>query len=391
MEKLRRIIGTAPIESKMFGAFILSIAAMVAFRACQVLNMPKIQEDEIALSDRTSQKPRGIEKYIPPAELGRVVAEKFDPKVTKTIIYFADRHPMSTDDSVGMNVQSELYGMFEDIIERYGKLPMVIENWPDGIDYSTSPIEVVAGLFQDIGADGNFVATLMAEPDFAKRREMLRGVVGKDIVPAGMYAMLSRKELVPLGSINPYEAVEVNQGIREMSFVNTVISDPSAVVCENNLEMKFAEAQRKFLEGKRSKAIVDCYCGTRLRVRNILDKFVHDRTVLAPGRECEAAARYLIDGGDFVIIVAGTNHIPESLRFMERAGVNYTVIAPKGIAKNFPAALTQIVKPDVDFADDANGTCAKLEPAHRAKLEAEAEARMRKQIEALMEGFDTDD
>lgn len=322
---------------------------------------------------------RKFNEYTPPPE-GVIVKKFFKSGNRKTVIYIADEHPIDGADKQKLpkafNAQRELYFIIEDIVRKYGQVPLVLENWPIGLT-TQHIVEAKGDTFIEAGQDPDGVMKrIIGERDFSKRAEISHQSVGNNIVPGSMFAMLSYPDkVIPIGSVTMQELEELDALTRSFFSSSSAIDHPSEVKCSNTLT--FAQAKDAFEKGKRGKSVVDCYCAVRHEVLAIVEAFFNDRLVLSPRREMVSALTVFDSGSDFAVIAAGINHIPESLKLLdERGDINYIVVSPRSIQDAFPRALTTPIVPTINLEDDKDGTCAR----RIQELQSEQQRRMIEQL-----------
>ncbi len=322
-----------------------------------------------------------LNEYTPPPE-GVIVKKSIKLENRKTVIYIADEHPISMADRQksprAFQAQRELYLIIEDLVRKYGKVPVVLENWPIGL--TTSHIlETNGEVFAETSQDPDGVMKrIVAERDLSQRASIARNSVGNNIVPGSMFAMLAYPDrVIPVGSVTMEELQRIDVLDKAFFQVAQITEHPSEVQCGGALN--FSQARDAFRKGKRTRNIVDCYCAVRDKILAIVDAFMEDRAVLAPKREMISAFSVLDqENSDFVVVVGGLNHVPESLRLLDgESDVNYIVVSPKALGEHFPKALTVSGFPVIEFEDDKDGTCER-------RVQEMREQEQRKLIEELM-------
>lgn len=288
---------------------------------------------------KSVEHPReSLEQYEVPPRYGKVVDRYFDPKNTRTVVYIADHHALGGGQR-GADTQRDIYLILEDIIRSQQSLPLVIEELPIGVEIT----DIISIFLQSGGSDAELLRSIIQEPNIHKRQAMARDAVGKSNIPAPMFAIFARPEVIPLGS-SPQDGVDRYTELwNGMLAATRILHDLSVIKCPEG-DMDLAAAQKKFLGGSKNKNIIACYCDIRARIDRALRDFEHSRFVEAPRNEMNAAFQYLQGGNDFVVVVAGVNHLPESMRIMKERSVNRIVIAPNQISGAFPAALEEVIQ-----------------------------------------------
>nr|MBP7898609.1 hypothetical protein [Candidatus Gracilibacteria bacterium] len=68
-----------------------------------------------------------------------------------------------------------------------------------------------------------------------------------------------------------------------------------------------------------------------------------------------------------VVVVAGTNHMPEAMRMMRQRSVNRIVIAPNNLVPDFPQALDRVAQGFGEVHDRHDHACQAWERQVKAK------------------------
>lgn len=314
-----------------------------------------------------------LRSYFPPPQHGVIVRpfESFGGQ--KKIIYVVDEHPMQMTDHTALTAQRDLYWILRDMIIKFGKVPVVFENLPIGVtaaDMAAMPAEDKAAM--DIDGSGDF-ARVFGISNLGERRMIAEEMVGKSLMPAGMFAMAAHREIIPIGSTTPDEAVLVGQQAIDQQALIHALGHRDEVPCDDRGRLNLDLASRAFERGDRSSSVVDCYCGVRAQMDGVVSEFLQDRYVEAPRREISAAAGY---PGDFVVVIAGLHHLHRSMQLMGDNGLDFMVVAPRSLEHRFPDAFGPPTRP-VTLPDDALGTCAQFEARALEQLR-------RQQSDALM-------
>lgn len=362
----------SPLSSKLLPRVILSAALVVSALAegcSKKISDVKIVDAVDILPQSPSptipSKPfktpsKTLESFQISPEYGRMMNRYFDPKNTKTIIYIVDQHALSLDDVKGMEIQRKLYGIFEEIIRTQGVLPMVVEDLPADIQ----PNQITEDTIRSLGG-GEILSEILRESDPVKKQIMARKFVGTVPVPAGMFAMLACSEMVTIGSVTHEDNAKTLKLMDGILLADRILKDPSSVNCAHS-DFSLEEAMDRFLDGSQDGQILRCYCDVRHRIHQAIEDFSKDRFEVAPRKEMEAAFRYLQTSGDFVVVVAGLNHLPASMSLMKNASVNRIVIAPSELVSEFPQAMTSVSKKfPPTLPDRKDEACRKWEQIER--------------------------
>lgn len=302
--------------------------------------------------------------YTPPPEHGVIVRpfENFGGR--KKIIYVVDEHPMDMSNATALRSQREIYFLLRDMIAKFGQVPVVLEDLPIGVtaaDMAAMPSDAKAEM--DMDDTGTFLR-LFETSDYAERVRIAEEMVGRSLVPAGMFAMAAHREIVAIGSTTPDEAVMLGKQLSDQEALIHALAHKDEVPCDDHGRLNLDLASRAFERGDRSDPVVACYCGVRAQMEAVVDEFLQDRYVLAPRREISAAAGY---PGDFVVVIAGLHHLHNSMHLMADNGLDFMVVAPRALEGRFPEAFGPPGRP-VTLLDDTAGTCAGFEAALLERL-----------------------
>jgi len=348
-------------KNKEIRKSLLALAVYSVF-VTAVINLVRDQAEQVMADTENSQNlensPMDFLTYNPPADYGSVIERKFGPNNKKTILYVLDSHPQTMEDKESLDVQVDLYLIFKDFIDRYGSLPMVIENWPIGAkaeDFTTSHFSDET----DPYAGNGLIKKIVGETDFEKRRTIVEASLGKTIVPAGMSAMFAYPELEPIGSVTPSELEYIDRSIGDLQLAQIALEYPEHFPCNKDGSLNLKKARELFEKGDLSEEILQCYCGTRGYLSYTIPAFFNDRFVQAPEREITAAINH---NGNFTFVVAGTNHLPQALKIMKEKDLNYVIIAPRSLTSKVPRVLDDLPSLE-NLPDDSNGSCEKFQNA----------------------------
>lgn len=335
--------------------FALAVSSLIdgcGKKALDVVDIPEVTSP-VLLKENLS-----FDTYQVPSQYGKVIDRHFDPKNSKTIVYIADRHALNMS-PVGLGVQRDIYYILEDLLKRQGALPLLIE------DLSTE-VGTNNLLEQAMSADLDGVLRgISSEKDPIKRQTLVRAALGKYDIPATLFALLAYPEIVPLGSVTLEDNLKTNAQIDAVMLVDRILKNPSIANCPDGQNL--ADVSDAFFDGSYDQEVLDCYCDMRAKMNQVLSDFSHDRFVNSPRKEMDTAFAYLDAGHSFVVVVAGTNHMPEVMRMMRQRSVNRVVIAPNDIASEFPQALDHVAQGFGEVHDRDDHACQTWEQKAKAK------------------------
>ena len=172
----------------------IAAAALVGSYNCEKRGGTKHAEESVSVQ---KFDPRS---YQPPKE-GRIwkQSKELDPD-RQTIVYIPDMHGLP-DRPETWPVQKEIFAIVEDAIQKYGRVPLVLEEWIDygkGADYS----------FEQ-HVQGNYLQEFAAEPDLEKRRAMALSLISRGKGRGTTFLpVVYRKELIPLASQDRAQSVQ---------------------------------------------------------------------------------------------------------------------------------------------------------------------------------------
>lgn len=369
MEKPRGISRREVIRGIVGGGAVLATATVMGYVGNEVLS---ILEGRTRPAEEFPHMERfSLLDYAPPAE-GVIIKSQLVDVRGKTVIFIPDAHPnpgMSPELLVeARQVQREVTALIEDLIQRYGKTPVVLENWPKGLTANDVKERPDDGGGDDFDRDFEMVRRIAQEPNSAKRKTMASEAAANTLTPAGMLLMVTyQDEMIPLGSTTQEETEAVLESASQFGIMDRALRSPEEFMCTSetgeNTGLTLRQAMARFEKTgtKRPKNAVDCYCQFRQSAMAIREDFIQDRFIDAPRREVFAALDY--EGGEgFVVIVAGMNHLQEGLRLLDEARVNYLVLSPQTVAGRCPVYMREpAAPPEIPLKDDVRGTCANWE------------------------------
>lgn len=323
------------------------------------------------------------EQYTPPAE-GTIVKSRFDPRFKKTILYFPDAHPVSGAAEMlnihAKKVQRELLKLVLDLIQKVGRVPVVLESWPVGAGVEAlkeTPPEAAA---ED--EDFRRIYEIARNPDAKERKRIVDKIVGTTLTPVGMALMTAyQDECIPLGSETSYDdTTDSLELVNEMQRLQDMSTHPDDFECIANHPLKkpltLGAAMRAFRTKRRSLEAVSCYCLFREMMNDAGERLIRTRYMEAAQKETAAALRY---PGQFVVVIAGTNHVAVTLQILEDQPVNYLVIEPRSLGIPREQYLKDPQRPPL-LPDDAQGTCERV-----------AEVQRQRTLDALGKWLDSED
>ncbi len=255
------------------------------------------------------------------------------------------------EDKASIAVQRDLYYIFKDFIAQYAHLPMVIENWPKGVkaeDFNSGNFDDEV----DPHLGNGLMKKILSEEDLNERQKIVEANLGNTIVPAGMFSFA---EFEPIGSVTQSQLHSVHRSIEDVNFAQFIIDYPQDVPCNKDNSFNLGAARDRFLGANLNQEVVECYCGLREYLRQTVPRFFNDRFVKAPEREIDAAMDY---DKEFVVVVAGMNHLPQSLKIMDEQELNYVIVSPASLDEKIPKVLDDLPRFEIEsFPDDTTETC----------------------------------
>ena len=312
------------------------------------------QSDKIIRSSPKSERPKenfDFQKYIPPNE-GVIVKSDFNPTNKKTIIYIPDHHanknlPKSMWPLI-LKANREQYFILVDLLNKYGKVPLALESWLNGfnIDDAKKP-DALKVLPQD----------LLSTNSFEKRKQIALNKLNTRLVRgARVFLATYQDDAIPIGTVSPEEFTQIVESEQLMNNYINYLDDPSQFTCA---DMSMDQVEVKFSENEKTSAVIDCYCklhAVGVQMKDIL----FNRVRKIARQEIRSAAAY---DHQYIVVVAGTQHLPEAMREMKKQNVNYHVVFPKSLApiaesllsKDYAAKDPATVKTGVP--DDNEKTC----------------------------------
>lgn len=301
---------------------------------------------------------QNIDQYELPPQYGKVIDRYFDPKNSKTIVYIADRHALNMN-PIGLSVQRDIYYILEDILKRQGALSLLIEDLSTEVGMNNLLEQAMS-----VDLDG-VLKRISSEKDPTRRQALARAALGKYDIPATLFALLAYPEIVPLGSVTLEDNLKTNAQIDAVMLVDQILKNPSMANCPDGENL--GNVSGAFFDGSHDQKVLDCYCGMREKMNQVLNNFSHDRFVNSPRKEMDRAFAYLDAGHSFVVVVAGTNHMPEAMRMMRQRSVNRIVIAPNNLVSDFPQALDHVTQGFGEVHDRHDHACQAWERQVKAK------------------------
>lgn len=307
--------------------------------------------------------PENLAKYLPAQDFGTITKKNFFPGVQKTVIFVPEMHKSSQNggvleelDQVANPVHEEIYLIIADLLQKFGKMPLVMETWikeNDRIDVATHPY------FQD-----TVFQQLMSIRDPEKRLEFGRAMAAATDIPADFSLLAAFKgDLSPLGTITKKEAAKLDEDIRD-SVARVNLYTTKKPVCDGVISKKsmgISDVSAEFKDGNR-KDVKHCYCALHLLTR--IDRDQEDqRYNSVPLRELNAA---LQAPENVVILTSGQAHNQKAIDELgKNKAANYMVISPVTLVKFLKlTADDKEKKVPIRYADAPDHTCEKLGEKH---------------------------
>ena len=316
-----------------------------------------------------------------PVEGGQIVDSHLESPDAKTVIFFADEHPGPTaDDSLVAefrHYQLSTFGNVSDLVSRYGRVDLAKE---------MSTADVTAEELREIeGEDVADIRRVARTADPKEREQLGRELVGRTYTnTAGAFLIAAYPDQVNSIPVYTYEELrEANKWDGQIRDIVVAADHQDQLPCMNDSSMSLAKA-KKLMGGKgaRAKKALECFCQVHHAESDAIGEFARNRHVDAPRKEVDAALK---GKGEFAVLIAGSLHLAEAVRYMKERGVNYIVVAPSGEEEEVRKYLAGVPKMEALLAPDPKGVCAGTRAQYDAFMEKkEAEAR-RARAKALRE------
>lgn len=324
-----------------------------------------------------TEKPNFAE-YTPPPE-GRLIKQKLHSRDGKTVFFLHDIH-VDPEESTGeqqenLQVQKQLYAIVRDLVERYGRVGLVLEGWPHG-----ATLQGLTAYFQSTPQSPDEdpqmlgMRKLLTEPNLQKRRQMAETMVGVTAMGAGLILMAAYPDQITTYGSDFDPVRETLQPAQDLDNMVFAVDHPEQIPCPHTQQFTVAGAIQRFPDLRKSTAVRDCYCEFRAYVENTVRDFEQSRFIDAPGREIRVA----LDAAEPVIaVIAGMNHAQEAMRLLDTNRINGICVAPAVIAEEARDFLAHPHSPGIVIPpDDAYGTCATWTAERQAAYDQAVQAQL---------------
>lgn len=333
-----------------------------------------------------------LHNYTPPPEGIVIGTAHFDPSNTGTVVLLPDLHTMAGAQD-GTQVQTELFRIVQDLITKYGRIPIVQEGMVD-IPADTLMDQKIADALPaeaQIAHGQKLLAPIYWKKDEAERVSNVEQLLGDPELPAFQMLLAAYKDKIEIiGATTHIEAV-ITLGVHDsVIHASHIIEHAGDYQCSAKSPHTFAEAVNYFRGEVRkntalSKELLRCYCAMRNGIQAIHTEFIKDRKKSAQ-REAEAAVPQAQQHG-ITVVIAGSNHLPTALNVLKSKPVNYVVVSPFSIRNDVDATIQNGPSWGQTGLDDKKGECAPFDKA-LLKQVREAEARLQRE---MMKWMETDD
>ena len=313
----------------------------------------------------------GFYEYTPVSG-ATVVDSHFESEKAKTVIVFADVHPGYTDDPVLMQrferYQKCTYDNVADLIRKHGIVDLVQEN--------STPGFTADALAQVEGDELAQIREIALNPDDLSRIRSARRFVGTSPWNGASACLIASYGSKGINSLPVYTLSELDEVTRIESTArafSVLAVSPEQLGCGDDSSMNFPQAKAKFEAGDRSDRVVDCFCAPHHAETDALAAFSKNRHIDAPRKEVDAALR---SDNNFAVIVAGSLHLREAVRYMREQRVNYIIVSPFEYADETRKNISVQTQIGHTLAPDPDGVCAETRAGYE-KMKNEAEERER--------------
>lgn len=352
-------------------------AALGAMFAVPVLDgCRKVKKAVGAVAGRPNERSKespvesfDFHKYAPVSD-GVVVDSHFESESAKTIVIFPDAHPGYSDSPAMLQLferyQKFIFDNVVSLISMHGTVNFAPENSVVGTDerwFAKSTNPNLKDLKQIVGIPGDL-----------SRRRFARDVVGTDPwnnASACLIAAYSSRgiKLRPVYTLP--ERIEVDKISSTVRAFSALAVSPEPLGCGDDSSMNFLQAKAKFEAGDRSEAVTDCFCAIHYSEADAVANMSKNRAIDAPRKEVDAALR---SDSNFAVIVAGSWHLREAVKYMRERRVNYIVVAPFEYASGTVLDIFLERRVGHVLAPDPEGVCAKTRTIYE-EMKRRAEER----------------
>jgi len=274
-------------------------------------------------------EPQQVEKFdlrtYKSPEAGRIWKTHLSESSEKSIVYIPDIH-QKKDNPEEWLIQGQIFAIVEDAIQKYGKVPVVIEGWTD---------------FED--SKGNFrrniederLMTIASEPDIGKRKKAAIERIQQGKGSAGsLLSAVYQDEIEPVPSQNQ---AEVRRDLRRAmlnKFLGNIRNEnaPCSAIGVPEARMGIDSALDQSSAEAMTPELVACQCTYLTILRNSIRDLSSSRRKRAAAIEIKRGVEHK---NPFIFVIAGTAHVIEAMRVMEEGNVSYVVVVPHSNDMNY--------------------------------------------------------
>lgn len=318
-----------------------------------------------------------IQTYKPPSE-GVVLDKVIHPHSTWNIIELLDLHPswgrlQNDADSIAMQSQVEAYDILEDLIQKYGKIYLEIENLYAPV--APDPSFITPDNMQILEQADPVLAACIQETDLTKRRKLIRErFLGKCDTPAAHFIALAYPDdCIQVPCLTMQEALEVQELAKKYEDMRIILQSPDAVLYVKHkgeqVLVNLDEVIMAFKEGRASPEVIASYCAFRRRVDEIINAYRQNRWIQAPEQEVEAAMSVVNPHHYPFVLTHGTYHAQRAQEIMRERGISYVVLGTETLGNN--RSFLHQPPAENPLQDNANCDCEKVERTEKEESSSE--------------------
>lgn len=281
------------------------------------------EKEKVAWIQKDPVRPLEIKKFDPrtyqPPKAGRIWKPHITDPLKKTIVYVADIHNQE-DQPQNWPVQTQIFAIVEDGIQKYGQVPVVLESWTDFGDPKYN---------YQRNIKGSYLADLASESDIAKRKKAALELMENGKNGAGsLLAAVYHNEIIPVPSHTPAELKKTLQSNMVATFLMEAGEGniPCRAIGVPEAKMSIVTAVRSTAPETNTPERMACMCTYVAIYRKTVADLSLSREERAAAEEVKRGAEY---GSSFVYIIAGRGHVTGAMKEMEERGLNYIVVAPQ--------------------------------------------------------------
>ena len=273
-----------------------------------------------------------------------VIAERHAaPMSKKHVVYIPDYHLNGESSNFQNGVHGEIYGIVEGMVEKYGTVPLTVENWVEGRTAAT---------FLENVWPSNPLYNLFNTADLGARKAMASGLIKNGLASGYVLLGTYQDEVVPIGTLASNDLNGIHSSRKKDQQLQKAYTSKSFCEGTDGRNYGVNAVMRGFKAGYSSKT-THCYCGLHAVEKDVLQEVKH-RVNDVPRHEVGNALSF---NHNFVVVIAGYKHLNAAKDEMKRRGVNYVVVAPKSLAPKLRGWVTEEYITE-NYPDNESGTCA---------------------------------